>query len=239
MQHSTTITIPGIWRNREEFAQAIAQHSGGYMFAGRILMDLESRFHVIVDFGPRQEELAEVASASLSHRLTPREHTMLQHHQSCVYVTTEHTDLRSLREVMRSVIGIFDAGGVLAGMENAGSFVPAGEWRAAYASQSTLGVLRSLSIFVNYGDSLRSFGMRSFGLPECVLTGIEAHEALELGAEFCCYLLNESPCIESGQSFGLTQDGPCFLIQKREDNEYPQDHEYHNPNGYWELSPVR
>lgn len=238
MQYSTTITIPGIWRNREEFAQAIVQHSGGYMFAGRIMMDLESRFHAIVDFGPRQERLAEVASASLAGRLTSQEHTMLANHQSCVYVTTEHTDIQSLREVMRLVLGIFDSGGILAGMENAGSFVPASEWRESYESQSTLGVLRSLSIFVNYGDSLRSFGMRSFGLPECVLTGIEMQEALELGAEFCCYLLNESPRIESGQSFGLSQDGPCFLIQKRDDNEYPSDHEYYNPYGCWELSPV-
>lgn len=201
-------------------------------------MHLETQFHVVLDFEPRHEQLAEVAAASLGTRLTVQEHTMLAHHQSCVYLSTEHTDVANLREVMRMVIGIFDAGGILAGMENAGSFVPAGEWREAYASHSTLGVLRTMSIFVNYGNALRSFGMRSFGLPECVLTGIEAHEALEVGAEFCCYLLNESPRIESGQSFGLSQDGPCFLLQRHEDNEYPVDHDFYNPNGYWELSPV-
>lgn len=217
---------------------ALVEGQTGYVFAGRVMMDLESRFHVVVDFAPRHEQLAEVAAASLGDRLTEQERMMLLNHQSCVYVTTEHTDLVNLREVMRAVLAIFDAGGILAGMENAGSFVPAREMREAYDSQSTLGMLRTMSIFVNYGNALRSFGMRSFGLPECVLTGIEAHEALEVGAEFCCYLLNESPRIEPGQSFGLSQDGPSFLIRRGEDTEYPVDHDFHNPNGYWELSPV-
>ncbi|MGK5517887.1 hypothetical protein ACSNN9_00855 [Micromonospora sp. URMC 107] len=123
----------------------------------------------------------------------------------------------------------------------------ADEAAAATTDVELAGVLYRASVKrpIRAGESLYSCGMHLLGAPDVELLATPAtdggvEDRVTLLDTLALYLLTDERAAEmaDGEGFRLSADSPRWLLEHRPDDRHETDDLFHNPLGYWRLTPA-
>jgi hypothetical protein len=234
------VGVPGSWPSRSEIVTNIASRSGGYIFAGMILMEVETQdaFALeIYDHDPRMREAFAVAGGG---RFTDAELDAIGNHTHTLYVSADGGSSEAAWRVMRAVRGLILAGGLGAKVESAGLAIRPEVWLEWADSDFLPNLYHAFVVRVGDDSGWFSCGMHNLGYRDVILDTNSAtpQEAGELIHGFQMYELLEQPKLVSGQTFSLSAEAPAYRFTAEKCETYPPDDPFHNPYGMWRMTRV-
>jgi len=231
--------IPGKWKDHSDIVTSIVSNSGGYLFAGKILMHVESRTSFELDIYDHDPELAEKVRWGGMGQIPEEDLAALQDHTFTLYLLSYETGRDVVERMMDAAVGLLDAGGLVVKVEAAGFSVSAAKWREYASVKAPYSLHRAMVMLVGEKRKYFTCGMKAFDLPDCMVLDIDLDTAFETSIEFCCYVMDEAPKLAEGNTFGIAEGAPRYRLSFEDYTHYPPDHHYHNPYGQWVLEPVK
>lgn len=228
------LCIPGPWADRSELVERVVRDSGGYLFAGMVLMHMETSTFFELDFCDRDERMLDAFQAAGFHWRGRPEMDVIADHRSVVYLIAKGGSLEAAHRMMEAANGLLKAGGLGVKVETSGVAHAPADW----AEQCQYNYLfKSHTSYVVYvaSDEVYSCGMHNFGLPDALVSAVESDNPAELLRVFTLYLLSESPEIKPGQTFSADEDAPRYRIESHPGVFYGEDSLFNNPYGTWKL----
>lgn len=228
------LCIPGSWTDRSELAQSIVKDSEGYIFAGRILMHLETKQSFELEFCDRDDRILSAFQASGPQWKNTPEMELISTHKSVCYLISKGGSIESAHSIMNAANALLNAGGLGVKVESSGLAHSPKDWREQCQYNC---LFKSHSSYVVYvtSQSTYSCGMHNFGLPDAIVDSNESENPSELLRVFTHYLLSESPTIKDGQTFSVDSDSPAYRIKEYPPINYGENSLFNNPFGMWRL----
>jgi len=232
------VCIPGPWQSHAELIAALTRVTeGGYLFAGRILMAMQSNETIEAELCPADPRM-QVAFAVPRLKGDASAVAAISNHRGVLYLTTRETGLDRLHVLHAFINACLAAGGLGVKFENSGTAHLTDEWHGMQFHQDRLGLLRAHVMLVTSESHLFSCGMHIFALRDCAVAGLPSGAAGYLLTEFNHYHLFEGPTFRDGQTFGLPDDPARYRLRLRDDFLYGDDQHFGNPHGRIELVPI-
>jgi len=233
------IGIPGRWANQSEVVQAIGLRSGGYLFAGMVLMHIETRWSCSVEvyeYDPNMRSAFEIASGG---KMTDAELDEVEAHLHTVYLIGDGGSYQNARHMIQAAKALIRCGGIAVKIESAGVAHSASDWAKLTDEELPLSELKAFVTFVGGNGNCYSCGMHNLGYPDAAVTAdISPQEAASLLHQFLCYINFENPSISDHQTFSVEENAPLYRLVKTPCTMFPEDDPFHNPYGVWQLSAV-
>lgn len=228
------LCIPGPWADRSALIESIVKDSGGYIFAGMILMHPETSQFFNLEFDGRDERMAPAFEAAGSHWRNTPEMELISSHKSVCYLISKGGSIESAHSIMHAANALLNAGGFGVKVESSGLAHPPKDWQKQCKYNY---LFKSHSSYVVYitSESTYSCGMHNFGLPDAIVDSSEAENPTELLRVFTHYLLSESPEIKEGQTFSVDSASPVYRLKAHPAINYGEDSLFNNPFGMWQL----
>lgn len=228
------LCIPGPWADRSELVQSIVKDSGGYIFAGMVLMNLETKESFELDFCDRDERMLSAFEAAGRHWKGSPEMGLISTHKSVCYLISKGGSIESAHSIMNAANALIDAGGYGVKVESSGLAHPPKDWKEQCKYNY---LFKSHSSYVVYvtSEATYSCGMHNFGLPDAIILSSESEDPSELLKVFTHYLLSESPEIKEGQTFSIGVNLPVYRITGTTPIDYGDGSLFNNPYGMWRL----
>jgi len=230
--------IPGKWKDRTDIVTSIVQHSGGYLFAGKVLMHVESKTSFELDTYDHDPDLAEKVRWGGMGQIPEEDLAALEEHTFTLYLLSYETGRETVERMMDAAVALLDAGGLVVKIENAGFSVSAATWRQHASLKAAYSLFRSMITLVTADGQHFTCGMGAFDLPDCTVLGCDLQTAFETTIEFCCYVMDEAPQLAEGNTFSIAEGAPRFRLSFEDYTHYPEGDPFHNPHGQWVLTPV-
>ena len=237
LEPSIVIGIPGKWKDRSEIVTSIAQHSGGYLFAGNILMHTESGAHFEIDIYEHDPSLKESVRSGGMGQIAEEDIDALGEHTFTLYLLSDETGRGVVESMMDAVVGLLDAGGLLVKIETAGFSVSSAQWREHTSVKAPYSLYRAMVALVGEDREHFTCGMGAFDFPDCAVLDRDLEVAFEVATEFCCYMMDEKPKFAEGHTFSISEGVDRYVLSFEDYTYYPTGDLFHNPNGLWKLKP--
>jgi hypothetical protein len=238
-EQTIVIGIPGKWKNREEIINAIAKDSGGYIFAGMMLMNSKSgeSFGLeIYEHDPKLQEAFEYASMG---KMTAEELQAIGEHTFTLYVIGTAGSIDFAQKMMKVTQALLKTGGIGVKVETTGKAFTREQWNAI-CGLADMG--RYYDAFVTKlrmeDDIFYTCGMHNLGLKDTVVGAVDLDIASYTLDIFSIYQIMEQPDMKAGESFSASAESPEFRIFEEKDNRYPEDDAFYNKKGLWVLKPI-
>lgn len=124
----TVLCVPGLWSDRADLLKRIVQDSGGYLFAGCILMHMETKefFELQVE-GP-DPRMADAFAAAGRHWATAEDLARIASHNFVLYLVGPGGSRERAESFMRAASGLLKAGGLAVKVESSGLAHDRGKW---------------------------------------------------------------------------------------------------------------
>lgn len=232
------VGIPGRWPGRSDIVTSIASNSGGYLFAGAVLMHIESQWSCsleIYDHDPAMRHAFEVASAGT---IPEAELTAIAQHTHTLYLVANGGSFETGRELMRAAKALLDCGGIAVKIESTGVAHSAERWIELTDNELPHAVMWAFVTYIGDSGEYYSCGMHNLGFRDVVVTAdIEPDDAASLIDQFLQYIVFEELTILDNQTFALDKNAPRYQVTKSPCTMFPPDDLFHNPYGVWELVP--
>lgn len=229
------IGVPGKWKDRSDIVRSIAEKSGGYLFAGGILMDTNSDAKFEIEIYDHDPSLAEKVRSGSMGKIPEKDLKDLEDHTFTIYVLSDETGRDVVSRLSDAVTGLLEAGGIVSKVEFAGFTVGSDTWKDHAKTKVAYSLYRSMVTLVGSGTEFFTCGMRAFALPDCSVHGAELDEAFEVATEFCCYMMDESPKFGDGHTFSVPDGTQKFKMLFDRYSYYETGDSFHNPEGLWRL----
>lgn len=232
------LCIPGPWTDATDLIRRLARDRTGYLFAGRILMCMDTHFKCeLVLEGPDDRMLRAFEASGPHWRDTP-EMAAISEHSSVVYLVGSGGSQQNAESLMRAGAALLRAGGLGVKIESTGlSYKPA-DWHEHCENLHLLFAHRALVVYLT-GADVCSCGMHNLGLKDAATPSRnDPAAATELLRVFTQYLFTESPSIRAGQTFSVDEDAPVYRIEEQDSQTYDKNSLFHNPYGIWRLVPL-
>lgn len=228
------LCIPGPWADRSELVQSIVKDSGGYIFAGMVLMNLETKQPCELDFCDRDDRMLSAFKAAGPHWKDTPEMELISTHKSVCYLISKGGSIESAHSIMNAANALLNSGGYGVKVESSGLAHPPKDWEEQCKYNY---LFKSHSSYVVYitSDSTYSCGMHNFGLPDAIVDSSESENPSELLRVFTHYLLSESPIIRDGQTFSVDSESPAYRVKSHPPINYGESSLFNNPFGMWTL----
>ena len=232
------IGIPGPWSSREALVSAVIGLAGSqprWLLAGNILMDLNDRQQVLVEFDGRNDGMQQAFEIAGGGRLSADTLQSIGGHEMTAYVLAD-CGLAGARRVVDAAAALLDAGGLGVKVETAGLAFDPEHWRALASSGSTLSLYDALVTLVGGDGGATSCGMHNFGLPDATISGIPAEQLANQLTAFNQWQLLTRPDLKDGSLFAdslTSQALEMHLVPYG----YETDSTLNNPHGRWEMKP--
>jgi len=228
------LCIPGPWADRSELVQSIVKDSGGYIFAGMVLMHLETNQSFELEFDGPDERMRSAFEAAGPHWANTPEMDKIASHNSVCYLIANGGSLEAAHSIMNAANALLNAGGYGVKVESSGIAHSPEDWRDQCQSSYLFKSHTSYVVYIT-SDITYSCGMHNFGLPDALVASNESENPAELLRIFTHYLLSESPEIKEGQTFSVDSDSPGYRIYSHAGINYGDDSLFNNAYGTWEL----
>ena len=232
------LCIPGVWADTSELIENLAKAGCGYIFAGRVLLNMETQESCELQFEGTDERMMRAFEAAGAHWKDTPEMDVIDSHKSVVYLIGNGGSVAAAHSVMDAANALLKAGGLGVKVESSGIAHPPQDW----AEQCQYNYLfKSHASYVVYvvDDDVYSCGMHNFGLPDAIVNSNDSTDPAELLRAFTHYVLTESPQIKSGQTFSVDSDAPVYSILESHGIDYGPDSLFNNPFGTWRLKATK
>lgn len=232
------ICIPGQWKSRTDLVQAIAALSDGYLFAGQIIMKLNSDEVFELEIYNHNTALIEAFRFASQGNFSEELLSQIGDHTFTLYVIGKTGCLENVQSITSVTKALLRSGGLAAKVENSG---------IAHSKTYWLSINQEyyydlFNTYITYGREEKfyySCGMHVFGLPDAI---VEIHlvpeAAADLMASFLQYCLIENPELKNGQTFSMGTDTPIYELEKLECVHFDSNSLLHNPHGIWKLKEL-
>ncbi|MBN3727445.1 hypothetical protein [Burkholderia sp. Ac-20379] len=167
----TVLCIPGSWETRADLIAALIHADTGYLFAGGILMQMESQDAFRVHFESADERMASAFHAAGPHWRDSSEMAAIAQHKSVVYVVDEGGSRARIEALMAAGAALIDAGGLGVKVESSGVAHSPEQWRDYVANVHLLSAYRAFVVTVG-SDAPYTCGMHNFGMKDVRLSGL-------------------------------------------------------------------
>ena len=239
-QSGLLICVPGPWKDREEFLIQVIElePAGRYVSMGGLLVDLEEKDHVILDFSPADPGMLRAFTIAGQGRIPQETLDRIQEHSSFVFMHFP-LDIRAQRDrVVKFTKLLPRLGGMAVKIDSAGI---AHTWERWFKllNGSLFDLYCSTVVLIGGHEHYFSCGMHHFGLPESALpTSIPVEAAADLMNRFNFWRIADAPHLNSGETFSLSQDDPHYRLTLKADSEHEAGEPFFNAHGVWFLSAV-
>jgi len=231
------IGVPGPWPTRSDIVTSIAQRSGGFIFAGLVLMDTATKQGCTLEVYDHDPNLHDAFRIAGGGRITGADLEAIALHRHTLYCLSTGVSLEVARQMLSVGVGLLDAGGLAVKVESSGVAHSASRWRELAASEHLFDVYTAFVTLIGGKDCFYSCGMHAFGLPDAAVPrDLNAQSAAQLLNVFNNYLLAERPSLADGHTFSVAADAPRFRLRKTVCDTYEPQHAFHNPNGMWRFT---
>jgi len=240
MDQEIILCIPGTWTSHDDFLKQVITYEpiGRYMFAGMVLMDVQGKDHVPLDFCPADPDLPKAFEIAGQGRFTSEVLARIKAHTAVVYLHFP-LDLVGQRERMQKFTDIIrDLGGIAVKVESCGNAHTMERWNDLLSGNMFDAYCAGV-VLVRDDKYFYSCGMHHFGFPECeVASSIPIEEAAHLMNQFNFWQIHDKPKVSPGETFSLTETAPRFRLSLAPDPRSDKDDLFHNPHGVWRLTPA-
>lgn len=233
-----TITcIPGTWLDRKELVLSIPEQTDGrYLFAGQVLMNVETKESAEIEFCLRDERMHKSFIVGGQGQYPVQIYDEIKSHRGVIYLKCDIDGLSNLHKLHTFINVCLVSGGLGVKFENSGVAHTARQWNGYEFRNDTLLLMRAHVIMAYSDDYFYSCGMHIFGLPDvAVKSTIPNNSAGYMLTEFNYYHIFESPNFKEGQTFSTDKDSPKYRIKFRDDFIYKGEELFENPYGRIEL----
>lgn len=234
------IGAPGKWADHSTIAQSIAEDSGGYLFVGSLMSHVESKEVCTLEIYDHDPDLQKAYALAGCGKLSEADLKAIDGHSNTLYVSGPSDSPEAAKRMMKFAAALLSCGGIAVKVETTGLAHSAERWRSLIEDDSLAALMHAFVTYVGSKGSFYSCGMHNIGLPDATLTAdVMSATAATLLDSFLYYLASESPDLKDGDTFGLDEYSPKYTMTKAECTEFPPDNLFHNPNGLWQLAPVK
>lgn len=239
MARQIIVGVPGPWADRPELVEAVARRSGGFLYAGVVMVEIGTEAGFEVQFEPPDGRVENSFRIAGQGRFTADQLAEIGGHRSVVYLLADGHGDAAARAIQRAAAGLVRAGGFAVKVESAGNAHPGPAWLALTASDRPFDLYRSFVTLVGGPDLYYSCGMHVFGLPDANMpTTVDPEEAARVMNRFHLYQMTEKPKLADGHTFSMAADAPVYRMRSRRCTQFAPDDPFHNPYGMWHLEPA-
>lgn len=238
-EQTIVIGIPGKWKNRDAIVEAIAKHSGGYTFAGMMLMHSKSNESFGLEIYEKDPNLRQAFEYASMGKMTKEELDAIEEHTFTLYIIGSAGSLELAQKMMSVSLAILQTGGLGVKIETTGKAFSNETWKALCSLKDEA---RFYDAFVTklraQDDVFYTCGMHNLGLKDAIVGAVDMDTAIHTLDIFSLYQIIEQPKILTGETFSATEKSPAFQILEEKDTRYPEGDGFHNKNGLWILRPT-
>jgi len=233
----TVLCVPGMWKDRAELVTQIAKLSGGYIFAGQILLHNETQASFELEVHGHDTRMANSFRAAGPHWATTPEMERIGGHTMVTYLIGKGGTSKDAENMMLAATGLLYSGGLGVKVETSGiahnptDWIHMTDYRHCYTPHGAF-------VMYAYGDETYSCGMHNLGYRDAIIQSTVTEHDVELIKQFTQYVFRESPVIREGQTFGVETGSPRYRITEEKCMQYGEGHLFTNPFGMWRLNPV-
>ena len=220
---------------------AIAERSGGLLFAGMVIMDTSTSAKCTVEvYDGHDPQLRAAFEIAGRRRIDAALLDEIDQHTQTMYLIGDAPSPQAADQMRRFAAGILAAGGLAVKVETAGIAWSGDDWNLVGDVAPRESLQSLFTTYVGSEDLFYSCGMKNFGLPDVsVPTSIPANAAAQLMQVFNLYQLEEQPQLRSGHTFSAASDQSRFLLKHLAYvSGYVPDNPLNNPYGRWHLEPL-
>ncbi|MBL8203872.1 MAG: DUF4261 domain-containing protein [Blastocatellia bacterium] len=235
------LCIPGQWKDRTDIVTSIAEKSGGWLFAGAVLMEVATGQHYRLEIYDHDPNLKHAfAMANYSRRdLSEEDFRAIESHSFALYLIGDGGSFAAARKTMEAACALLKSGGTAIKVESAGLSHSAANWETLAKAESDAALYYAFVALVADESSVYSCGMHLLGLPDAgVATTPHATDLPELLKTFLLYQLVERPTLLAGQTFSVDREAPRYYLAFEECSKYDADDLFLNPYGMWRLTEI-
>jgi hypothetical protein len=233
------LRIPGPWESHEALAQAIAACNPHTVLSGNTLRrDDRSARVEIVEHDPDLRD----AFAHAGRLFSETDLAAIAAHRSAAWLIGDGGSLEAGREMMEFADALLRAGGLAVKVETSGVAHRAQDWLAQSARKEThVGALFIAYVaLVASRGGVYSCGMHNLGFPDAILSAdLPPQRAGQLLKDFLMYLLHEQPALTDEHTFAVSGDEAKFKLARETRPLFAADDLFHNPYGWWRLTPLK
>jgi len=230
----TVLCIPGPWKDRSALLERVVRSDSGYLFAGRVLMNMQTKHSFELQHEARDDRMMSAFLSAGPHWSRTPEMALIQKHESVVYLIGHGGSRENAEALMLAARALLDAGGLGVKVESSGIAHSPSAWRSLCAEQYLFSAFRAYVLFIT-GTDVYSCGMHNLGLRDAVVENHGTDESVELLRVFTRYMFTEEPTIRSGQTFSAAAEEPRFRIKDDPGIDYGDNELFVNPYGTWRL----
>lgn len=234
----TVLCIPGPWLSRSELVEKIVRGASGYLFAGQVLMHMQTRQTCALEFHAADPRMGAAFRAAGPHWADTADMRRIDSHAAVVYLVADGGTPLQAEALMQAAAALLDAGGLGVKVESSGVAHAPDAWRELCSDLHLFSAHRAYVLYIT-GPQVHSCGMHNLGLRDAIVENDgDTSGAVELLRVFTRYLFTESPTIRAGQTFSAAQDEPAYRLLDDAGPAYDADSLFANPFGFWRLVPA-
>lgn len=235
----TVIGVPGRWPDRSDIVTSIAARSGGYLFAGMVMMKIGTKDFFTLEVYEHDPNLKNAFAIAGGGRLKDEELDAIASHTFTLYLVAEGGSVEAARKLLHAANGLLKAGGLAVKVESSGVAHSANNWAEFCAEDHSINLLRAYVTYVGDSGVYYSCGMHNLGHADAVVEAdISPSEAAQLLHSFVGYLLVENPMLKDRETFSVDADAPRYRLLHEPCTRYEEGDLFHNPFGVWKLVPT-
>ncbi|HSI82432.1 MAG: hypothetical protein ACAI35_08585 [Candidatus Methylacidiphilales bacterium] len=235
----TVLCVPGKWKDNSELLTSIVKLSGGYIFAGKILMHIESKTSFELEVCNPDSRMPRAFEAAGPHWRDTEEMARIAGHTMVLYLVGPGGSPERADAFMKAGAALLYSGGLGVKVESTGiAFAPSDWIRMAEDKIFREGTRHRAFVVYGTGEDTYSCGMHNLGMWDAIVESRHSDDPVELLRVFTRYIATEGPVFKAGHTFSVGEDAPRYRLSE-EENQPCGDHEmFRNPFGMWRLKPV-
>lgn len=227
--------IPGAWSSRSDLVTAIASSSSGYLFAGRVLMEVATSKACELEIYKYDRGLRHAFQIAGGDHIGPDLLDRIAEHTMTAYLIGTDLSQAGVAHMRRSAAALIRSGGMAVKIESTGVAHTSEAWLQDIEDQSIESLYALFHTYVGSSDYSYSCGMKNFGLPDCSVDGgVPFDVAAETMHLFNYYQLAEAPTFKDGNTFSVGEDEPKYTLTWYPYG-YKSDSPLDNPFGRWHM----
>jgi hypothetical protein len=235
----TVIGIPGRWPTRSDIVTSVASRSGGYLFAGMVMMKIGEKDGFTLEFYEHDPNLKNAFSIAGRGRLTDEDLAAIGSHTFTLYLVAAGGSVEAAKKLLHAANALLKSGGLAVKIESTGTAHRADQW-AEFCAHDHLGnLLQAYVTYIGSKGAYYSCGMHNLGHRDALVEAdISPNDAAKLLHTFVGYLLVENPKLKGRETFSIDADAPRYRLFHEACTMYKAGDLFHNPFGVWKLVPA-
>lgn len=231
------ISVPGKWKDRSEVVKSIAQNSGGYIFAGMVMIHVETKEVFEIEIQEYDSDYTTAFQNAGEERITEEQLDIIEEHTFTLYLIKEGAGKEIATSMIQAANGLASSGGLGVKVETTGKAFSKEQWNAIAADKSPKRLFDAFVILLRYGEeTIYTCGMHNLGMGDSIISGEDIPFAAKVLQTFCLYRILENPVLSSGETFALNEQSPNFVLTIEPCFIYEPGDPFYNPYKLWRMT---